>query len=52
MTATTSQFCRRAAIALNDVHLQEALDGATAKFATAREQALARRSFRELLKSK
>ncbi len=40
-STTTSQFRQRATIALNDVGLQGALDGATAKFATARERALA-----------
>ncbi|MCB8967829.1 MAG: iron-sulfur cluster-binding protein [Ardenticatenaceae bacterium] len=41
MTTTTAQFRERATIALEDVRLQQALDGATGRFATARQAALA-----------
>ncbi len=41
MTATVQKFRERATIALADVQLQTALDGATGRFASAREKALA-----------
>jgi L-lactate dehydrogenase complex protein LldF len=40
-SATTAEFRRRAAVALEDVRLQGALEGATGRFRSAREVALA-----------
>ena len=49
-SSTIPEFRARAFVAIKDVRLQEALDGATGRFGTSREEALAELSFADELR--